>query len=414
MNERFIQRRLELNVKESLGFISIKQLCNLIEGHPYEKNIFNVFKLDSILDESITIKNIDTVFYKIQSIKKNYHYFKIQAETNQISFKYGNYQVEGIPESNPLMFRFDEYIDQNGEILSGLEAFALYESKSTYFDSFSMTKYANMLFDNDLVDLANYNLAYFKKESKKKEGFNKHRSYRLVEHNDEIFVRGITSGNYNEYGVDFTFVTSMLLFHNYMKQNPGNNYAISFAALNESKMELILSSNEIKDAGDFGKISSAISVSTNDLGKGALSFINIIKLHTKGTGIYLYPENGELAKKNVSINHTTGVNKTLEILSCIEDVYNYSNLFLNELSIVKNIKNPDDLRIRILNKIEHPNSSFKDIKNDLKNIFSKSINNEITDFAKLLEMCNKAEELDINYDLKDKLRVVISKVILNN
>jgi hypothetical protein len=32
---------------------------------------------------------------------------------------------------------------------------------------------------------------------------------------------------------------------------------------------------------------------------------------------------------------------------------------------------------------------------------------------KLLEMCNKAEELDIDYDLKEKLRYIISDIILN-
>lgn len=72
----------------------------------------------------------------------------------------------------------------------------------------------------------------------------------------------------------------------------------------------------------------------------------------------------------------------------------------------KNIKLPDDLRLRILAKCQHPNSSFREIK-ELKNIFGKVINNEISDFAKLLEMCNKAEELEITYDLKDKLRVLI-------
>jgi hypothetical protein len=38
---------------------------------------------------------------------------------------------------------------------------------------------------------------------------------------------------------------------------------------------------------------------------------------------------------------------------------------------------------------------------------------EISGFAKLLEMCNKAEVLDIDYDLKEKLKYIISDIILS-
>lgn len=412
MSDRFIQRSLDLRHQDSNGVISIKKLCELIEGHAYEDEIYKAFNINLILTDNIVIDNIDTVFKHIKTIKTNYQYIKVRSQTNQICFKQGTKKIEGIVESNPLIFHFDEYIDEQGEIFKDLQAYSLYESKSTYFEEFSMAKFANMLFENKLDELANYNLNYFKNRSSQNVSFNKHRTFRLVENNGEMFVRGITSDNYKEYGVDFAFVISMLLFHKYMKQNEGNNYSISFAAISESKLDLFISSSEIKDAGDFGKVSSAISISTNDVGKGALSFVNIIKLHTKGTGVYLYPESKELSKKDISIIHTTGVKKTLDTLSSIQDFYNYTDLFIKELEDAKNIKLPDDLRLRILAKCQHPNSSFREIK-ELKNIFGKVINNEISDFAKLLEMCNKAEELEITYDLKDKLRVLISQIILN-
>lgn len=45
--------------------------------------------------------------------------------------------------------------------------------------------------------------------------------------------------------------------------------------------------------------------------------------------------------------------------------------------------------------------------------FKPKISNDISNFAKLLDMCRKAEELEIDYDLKDKLRYIISDIILN-
>jgi len=86
--------------------------------------------------------------------------------------------------------------------------------------------------------------------------------------------------------------------------------------------------------------------------------------------------------------------------------------FISELAEVKRIKISDELRAHIERKIIHPNSPFKDL-HSLRDIFKPKISNEITGFMKLLEMCNKAEELDIDYDLKEKLRYIISDIILN-
>lgn len=78
---------------------------------------------------------------------------------------------------------------------------------------------------------------------------------------------------------------------------------------------------------------------------------------------------------------------------------------------IKTIKTPDELRVKILAKVQSKRSVFITIKS-LSDIFSRKINNEVSNFNKLLEMCNKAEELHIDYDLKDKLRYIISDIIL--
>lgn len=67
--------------------------------------------------------------------------------------------------------------------------------------------------------------------------------------------------------------------------------------------------------------------------------------------------------------------------------------------------------MKIQAKIDGPRSSFSHIKK-LSDIFKAKMDNEITNFSKLLDMCNKAEELEIEFDLKDKLRYIISDIIL--
>lgn len=94
-----------------------------------------------------------------------------------------------------------------------------------------------------------------------------------------------------------------------------------------------------------------------------------------------------------------------------DGILNTSEKFIDELNSVKTIKTPDELRMKILGKIESTRSSLKGIKK-LADISNRKIDNDISNFVKLLEMCNKAEELDIKFDLKDKLLYIILDIIL--
>ena len=275
-----------------------------------------------------------------------------------------------------------------------------------------MTKYANSLFDKDLAHLANYNVEYFKKLADVDDKYNKYKSYRLVENENEIYLRGITSEKYNEYGVDFAFVVSMLIFHNSMKNNVGINYKIKDCHLNESKLEMTVVEKKLIDAGSFGTISTAVKVSTNDLGQGSLNFTNVVNVgKTIDNGFYIYPKSTNFNTNKIAITHTTKPKKVLSIIKEIDNQLSNSEDFLKDLNDIKTIKNPDEIRVKILSKIEHPRSPLKLIKG-LSDIFKRKIDNEISNLAKLFEMCNKAEELNIEFELKDKLRYVISDIML--
>lgn len=414
MKERFKQKQIHFDKEKNTGRIKVSRLTALLDGHPYEEKIKKVFKMKEIEDEFIVVSNIDQVCTALEKIKKDYMLYNLKSYTKDISFSRGSERVEGIPDPNPLIFNLNSFVNGDGEIVdSGLHAYAIYDSKSQFFKTFSMEKYANMLFDKKLDSLAEINLNFFRSLSKKSE-FNKYQSYRMIEHGGETFVRGITSLGYKEYGVDFSFVIAMLMLHKYMKSNPGNNYKITFAALNESKLEIIVSSDNLKDAGDFGKISSAISIKTNDVGKGALGITHIIKVVIKGGGFYLYPKDNKIKKKNISINHgRTSIAKALEELAKLDDFYDYAHVFVKELKEVKGIKTPDDLRKRILLRFAPKLSQLNPLEKQMKGLFGKAISNDIKDFALLLEMCRKAEELEIDYDLKERVRIEISDILLN-
>lgn len=412
MEEKFEQRRLLLDLEKSTKRIKVNELFSLLDDHPYYELLKEKFKIDKIGNEYITIDFIDTVYDKIKFLNKNYRKYSIYAYTKDIAIK--ELISKDLNTENAINFLFEEYIEID-EVKHKLNATAIYNSKNSFLDEYDMTKYVNKLLKLDLFNLADFNVNYFKDLAKTSDVYNIYRSYRLVENDNQHYLRGITSFNkYYEYGVDFTFVVSMLTLHEFMKKNKGVQYIISGVHISESKLEIIVSERFVKDAGKFGKVTSSLKISTNDLGTGSLNYTNIINVGAidgKG-GFYLYPEYKDGVEKNeIVINHTvkpeTAIKKVIEV----QEILNTSDSFIKELNDIKRINSPDEIRVKILSKISGKRSAFKGIK-ELSDIFGKKIDNEISNFENLLKMCNKAEELEINFDLKDKLRYIISDIIL--
>lgn len=411
MEEKFVQKLISLSEVRSTGKMKVETLCELLEGHPYKAAFYKVFDIGKIKNEIIAIDHIDTLYNHIKYFDKNYTRHAILGQTKDINVYEEVKEIDGIKEK-VVIFHFEEYVVID-ELKQDLKAVAKYDSKNTYLDDYVMTKYANNLFKIGQGDLARQNVQYFKDLASSSDNYNKHKSFRLVDTGGITYLRGITSINkYFEYGVDFTFVVSMLIFHDNMKKNKGTEYKIQSAALNESKLEFIVAEKFMKNAGSFGEASTAVKVSTNDLGQGSLNFQNIIHVgKVNENGFYLFPKESKVEANKIAISHTTKPENVFTSLLGVGNIMNTSDRFIKELNEVKTIKSPDELRVRIKAKIDHPRSSFKDVKK-LSDIFKTKIDNDVKHFSKLLEMCNKAEELEIDYDLKDKLRYLISDIIL--
>jgi hypothetical protein len=414
MSSKFDQSTLPLHAQESLNRLKVSKLMLLLEEHPYKANVEKAFNISDIEDEYIQIDNIDLVYLKIASILEKFKRFNIKARTRDISLVEHIEPLDEVPGLQ-VKFVFDKYVDQDGSQLDDLEAFAIHDAKATFLNQYDMAKYANRLYKDQHYDLIRQNIEYFRSLATKSKRKDKLRSYRLLEHKNELFVRGITSvDQYNEYGIDFAFVVGMLVFHGIMKDYPGDNYMISSAALSASKLHVIVQDKTMKVAKGFGKVSSSTVISTNDLGNASFKFLNIIKVGIQDSrGFYIFPSSKSEYKNQLLVTHSTKVDNALSAIKEHKSILRSSDEFIEELEKVKGLNTPNDLRTRILFKIESKNSPFKPISS-LKDLFKPHITNNLENFARLLEMCRKAEELEITYDLKDKLRVIISDIIFHN
>ena len=76
MVEKFKQKQLFLDPEKSSGKIKIEKLCALIENHPYKDDIYDVFDVESIKNNYISIDYVDLVYNRISSLLSNYKRYK--------------------------------------------------------------------------------------------------------------------------------------------------------------------------------------------------------------------------------------------------------------------------------------------------------------------------------------------------
>ncbi|MDB5232992.1 MAG: hypothetical protein JWN76_3797 [Chitinophagaceae bacterium] len=408
MSDNFKQRTIVFNNEYSNERLKVSKLVELIKAHPHYAEIIKKFSIESMMNEIIIIPGIESAFNAIKSEMSKYEKPKAMAETKKVSIH--SSEEDDVVTIN---FHFDECRIED-ELKEGLTAEAIYDSKSSFFDDYSMAKYANYLLDHGHQNLINENVQYFKQLAENDKKYNKLKSYRLLFNGKKYFVRGITSEKYNEYGIDFTFFIIVIFLHLRMKNNKGDNYSITYLSISESKMDMIIKDNGVKKIDHFGQVSHGIEVSTNELGTGSLNATSIVRVEDdkNETMVYLLPRQRQMQHTTkYVISHTTSLEKVFQAITSFESLLNHSDDLIKEIQDIKGLKNPDQLRAKIQMKIEHPNSSFKEVK-ELKDIFKRKINDQINNFSELLGMCKKAEELEIDYDIKDKLRYIISDIIL--
>jgi hypothetical protein len=295
-----------------------------------------------------------------------------------------------------------------------------------FYKNRELSKYVNYLKSsksNNIGNNFNRNLLIedinnsWKKQYERNPSSQGKRKYRFLrDKQGNYYLRSITSGNYIEYGVAFSFVISILSLNKVINKEKGTSFSISSLSLNESKFDMVVStgvSKYVKEIESY--LSSSILIRNNDLGDRSLSFTHSLKLtplQNDARKIFLFPKfsNKDINYK-MSVSHSTRLEKVLQAFDHIESAILSVDDFINDFKGFVKTKTADELRAKIEERVRSNNSPFKGIK-ELKNLFERSASQHIDNLAKLLEICQKAEMIDMDYDLKFRLRYIISNVLL--
>lgn len=410
--------------QNSQNVIKAEKLLNLIKDEEFKKAIITHYGLSS-LDFYINIGNIDTAYNYVEYVSNKYEYINnLWSNNNHVKASF--LASEENDSKAELYFDFDFLYDkEDGLTYNDIKAKVEYDSSSQFYNDRELSKYINYLKSknnkglssirdrNILID--DVNDSWKKHYARNPKSILERRFKFLKDKQGNYYLKSISSKFYKEYGVSFCFVIAMLALHKAMENDKGLNLDINTLSLNESKIDIIVSSGNavfIEEIGQF--ISSSILINNNDLGNKSLSFTHSLKLtplQNDENKIYLFPKfkSNEL-KYKISTSHKSDVFDVLSVFDNLSSVIHSNDEYIKDFKTIATTNTPDELRQKIEEKILNSNV-FKGV-HKLKDLFKRSPVQHVDNLAKLLEICQRAEMIDMDYDLKFKLRYWISDILL--
>lgn len=398
---------------KSIDAIYSNDLLSLIKDSELKEFIINKYNLEKNI--KIEIEKIDVIYEQIKIYTNHFELIRLNVDENKAKTVLEINKEKNAPD---YFFVIDEGVDEDDLIHENIKAAAIYDSLNLFYKNRSLTQYVKSLKKGNkkstlLDDLNNSWDNFFTNNPKEI----KTKKFRLLKNNEQYYLKSINTDFYKEYGVAVSFVFTVFELFKIKTNKPNTKFTISSIYLSESKIDLIITLDKKIQLENYGFIKPSISIRNEDQGNtslGVYSTLEFISNNSKNNKIYLYPKkDDDKIRYNKTINHTVNKESLASLFSSISELFDHIDNFKNDFSFYNKTKNYDELRHKIAERIFTKNSVFKDVK-ELKDLFSKEKTGHIENLIALLNICEKAELIDMDFDLKFKLRYLISNVLLYN
>ncbi len=415
MNNYDFFRTKKYSISDSISIDAIysNDLLSLLKDSELKEFIINKYNLEKNI--KIEIEKIDIIFEQIKLYVDHFELIRLNVDENKATTVL---ELNKEKNAQDYFFLIKEGVDEDGLIHENIKAAAIYDSLNLFYKNRSLTQYVKSLKKGNkkgiLLDDLNDSWKNFFINNPKEI---KTKKFRLLKNKEHYYLKSINTDIYKEYGIAVSFVFTILELFKIKTNKPDTKFIISSIYLSESNIDLIITIDKKIQLENYGFIKPSISIRNEDQGNtslGVYSTLEFISNTSKNNKIYLYPKNDDdKIRYNKIANHTVGKENLVTLYSSISELFEHIDNFKNDFRFYSNTTNYDELRHKIAERILTKNSVFKDVK-ELKDLFTKDKTGHIENLAALLNICEKAELIDMEFDLKFKLRYLISNVLLYN
>jgi len=410
VHDYFKQQKISLKDVKSRDFVYSNDLLSLIGSEELRNAISNRYEISKNI--KIELDKIDFIYNAVQIYTLKFVTSRLNVSFDKVvpSFQ------KNLNGKDIVFFEIEEAVDLNGEVFSDLRVEGIYDSVNMFFEARKLTQYINYLKN---TEGGNYLLGkldeswkqYYKSNSTKVD----QKVFRILSEGDELFLKSINTERFKEYGIAETFVLTCLELFTISRSANKSKFTISAVALSESSIDLIVAIDNPHYIEGLGYINSSISIRNQDQGNTSIGFYSSLEFNLakiEDGKLFLFPNKKvENIKSELTINHTVSVNDFVDSYKSIGTFFQDYDKFKLDYFFFRDTTDPDELRAKIEEKIVSHNSPFKGIV-ELADLFKKDKVGHVSNLASLLKLCGLAEMLDINFDVKFKLRYLISNVLL--
>lgn len=317
-------------------------------------------------------------------------FYDIDNEKLDLVEKLKDIEYIGLSKDKEIILRFKnkEYDEFN--------ATAVYNFTNDFLDIFNMGKYSKYCISNTYYDLLKENITKLIEYNS-----NEERQFRLIEHNNNWYLRGLTSTRYKNYDNHLAIYLTLIALHNYSVTN-FTKFNIEKAYLTDSEIHVFFNQSHPIKIHNLVDIHFGVYVSNSEIKEGTFSLeLRYTIINNEGKSF------SGLSNRIFDIKHTTGIEKFIDKIA----LTNLNEFKDNVLQLILNISSRNLSENQIYSILKKFNSSkllSKDTKDKIKLCYDNElVNNTYT----IIEALDKLNEIETDVEEKVYLERINNDVL---
>jgi hypothetical protein len=393
MSKFYKQALTNEQLEEDNSLTTIKKSLTLIEGSDYYTELINLFKIDEQSKDAIPIRGLNLLISTI--LYKDSQFEKYDFPINLVNVSLNRFTEQGAAI-------LDLIVNQE-EVIT---AETVYNAKSDYFQgAYRLDDFSKFCFKENHLKLLKDNITHLNEYYQNSNDYQ--RSFRLLKDQDGYYVRAITSTtHYHNYNNRFSLFIAAICLKDLMQEKKWQ-FKINRAEYDESAIRVYFEKGDVKNIPGVGKVRFMIEMSNDEIKREAMQFAAVYSILSNDYEIRIKPDN--LKTKLVSIQHNFKPQTVFKYLDGLKEFIEKSEAeVMEDIADFKNIINPDELRYKLLQKVE---SAKNDELKEHKSKITPFLKARIDTLSELLILMGKVDLVVSNLETKEYLRYIFYEVL---
>ncbi|WP_282125351.1 hypothetical protein [Marinifilum flexuosum] len=383
--------------------ISVVELIDLISKSEFFGEIYMLMKIDDIKNDFIKIKGASTLVATLRALDKKYEKIDLESDFQDIT----------LFSNDELTLNFNNLENEEyfvGVNCENVSAYPIHSARRDFFSGlYNMDKYASKLIAKGHQHILKENMRLLAEVTESR------RKYRLLHDTkeDKYYLRGIVStDHYNDYNNNIAAVVGLITLHKEM-QEKNVEYELGLCEYNESSLRMFFYSSEKTELEGVGYVKNVVEIANDEIKRESLKFLGVCSINYTNKNnvereLILKPK--EVKTKILSIPHNQSPKTAMKKLGEIENANNVHQEVYDDISKIREIKSPEQIKYLIKKKVE---GARRDELKKYQDKFLRELSVKVENVIQLLEIFNKFNLIvDADIEAKEYLRYLMYEALI--